>query len=185
MNREDLFEFAKEAFVEVIEKVYNKGFEDGVASVNDENDETDQIITEEENYRWIDLGLKSGNLWAVGKFNLYPQAEEKYLPTEADIIELINLKLMGKVNGGWFNGYSIIGLNGIILNFSGQEFSKVRSSRDYHKCYIWEKSDINDYNERSTLLLEYKDKESKLSTLRTSIFAGDKAQILYCKHPND
>ncbi|MBR3564741.1 MAG: hypothetical protein IKN91_00210 [Paludibacteraceae bacterium] len=177
--KEELLKKAQDDFKQIIEEAYKKGFEDGVKYMSPEP----EIINDEE-IEWIDLGLPSGNLWAVGGNKIYPSTYPKdndnLLPTFSDCNELLKCQLYSS----YHNGSVSLTLRGINL--------KTLTIANHHTAYkgeicfiIWLKSKLSTELTNEAFLV--KDNSANRNDINQisyeRIFAGELGQILYCKHP--
>lgn len=154
MTKEDFLnqsdDMLKQLFKEIVGKSYDQGYADAL----------NQKPIKDATYKWIDLGLPSGNQWAVASTTSPYEEQNQYIPTADDVKELLPglfLDVWISSNNNLWPSLYTRGLNGSyfkIIGFNWQgNCTKGRQlfNNQNNAVYIWIKSPLGEDFSRKCL----------------------------------
>lgn len=149
---------ANEAITKAISQAYIDGYQAGYQDGKDEVPVT--IPEDEDDSKFVDLGLTSGTLWAE-EYEMedgdvlylpYGKAEEYHLPTEEQWGELKKeCKFIKRLytNTEELIYCDCIGPNGNSIRFKSTGLLIGDEKHDIHEVYVWLKSDVDGLNKKA------------------------------------
>ena len=140
----------KQLFQEMLSKAYDQGYADAL----------NKEASKEDVYKWVDLGLPSGNKWAVANVSSPYLEENPFMPNEGDLEELspgLFLDVWISSNNNLWPSLYTRGLNGtyfkiIGFNWQGNGANGRQLFNEQNKeVYIWIMSSLGDDYSRKCL----------------------------------
>ena len=154
MSKEEFLEqsdgMLKQLFKEIVSQAYDQGYEDALSMKKEKDGD----------YKWVDLGLPSGTLWALASTTSPYVEDNPFMPLEDDFKELMHGLFLdvwiSSSNNLWPSLY-VKGLNAAyfkIIGFNWQgncEKGRQLFNKQNKEVYIWIKSDLADDFSRKCL----------------------------------
>ncbi len=178
MNPNELFGFAEEQLKNSLQQILKKAFDEGYAKGYQEGLKSWHASkpSMENGLEWVDFDLPNGMLWAFGGAGVYPTEYENSLPTEDDY-KMLEKHCQSKRQG---SKVEIVGPTGKVLTIS--TIGNYKEAK--YSNFVWIKSNMNDYMNRSSFRLSVNVNGAWLDTFNMESRYSDNPEtlILYCKH---
>ncbi|MDO4191290.1 MAG: hypothetical protein Q4D14_06370 [Bacteroidales bacterium] len=178
MNPNELFGFAEEQLKKSLQEILKKAFDEGYNKGYKDGQKVNVVTkkSDEKGLEWIDFELPNGMLWAFAGVGVYPTEQEQLLPTEDDY-KMLEKYCQSKRQG---SKVEIVGPTGRVLTISTiGNYKDVKYSN-----FVWIKSNMNDYMNRSSFRLSVNVTGAWLDTFNIESRYSDNPEtlILLCKH---
>lgn len=174
---------------DLLSRAYDQGYAD--ASKENESQSENEI-------KWVDLKLPSGNLWVLAETQSPYVDENPYMPTQEDFEELLPglcLDVYRSTTNNLWPSVEVVGLNGKQFRIAGfswwrnSEHDRQAFSERNKEVYVWIKSDLSEEFTRQCIKidlpaipLEGSPTPKEKPTIEIiSKYTGDKAILLLCK----
>lgn len=166
-----------------IAQAYADGYRDGY------KDREDEVLLDlcEKSTQFVDLGLKSGTLWAADfeiegeavKFLAYKDAERYDIPTKEQFEELLeSCKWEFNYLSSSARRYTCIGPNGNHIVFSSKGYKLAGTKREIEKIFFWVKSTPEDSTKKAASFFFHNGEIKKL----TEMFSGSMLPLRLIKN---